>query len=398
MTLSQDILRKMLELPHRMAGTTYEQKAAEYIKNVYAYFGVTAKEVPSSTLSHSFQNHLIISFALIMLTIVVNFLGIALITIPLFIFTVLVYLRLFNLPFRFFKKRTQSQNIYAEIPAKDKQKYTLVFTSHYDTSGDLGPLVSILGPIYNYMRTSSGLNIPEYLNNVLILPNLSLGLTLLALFIPDNSAKFFFGIFAAIPLLTGIFFLNKSKKKPTLGAYDNGVGTSLLVELAAFFNKNPLDNTRLIFANVAAGETLTRGTIPLLNSLNLEKVNTFIVDLECIGEEQLTLVSSEPSYPIGLPVPFDSTFEVIADFAQDFFQDDFKVIDSPLPSVNQELIINGYRVTAIVTTMPKNGYPKRFHSSKDYFESVKWDKVENIRDFIIGYCSYFDDVSKEVIL
>jgi len=396
MTVSQDILKKMMELPHRLSGTVYEQKAGEYLKNVYSYFGIQAKEFNSSTLPNSLELHLIISFSLMLLTILVNFLNIALITLPIFVVTVLVYFRLFNLPFRFFKKRTQSKNIYAEVPASGKEKYTLIFTSHYDTSNDLGPLWSILGPIHKYLNGPSGFNLPDYINNALVFPNLALGLTLLALFIPDNSAKFFFGIFAAIPLVIGIYFLNNGKKKPSSGAYDNGAGTSLMVELAAYFNKNPLNSTKLIFANVAAANTLTRGTIPFLNSLNLEKLNTFIVDLDGIGEEQFVLVDSEPSYPLGLAVPFDSTFQVVADFADDFFQKDYKIINSPLPSGNQELIMRGYRVSAIITTMPKNNYPKAFHSSKDNFENIKWDKVEEVRDFIIGYSTYFDEVSKEV--
>lgn len=401
MTLSQEILKKMLELPNRSSGTVFEQRAGEYIKSVYNYFGVTPKEVDSSTIPNSMINHLIISFGLIIVTMLVNFLNITLITIPFFIITVLVYFRMFNLPLRFFKKRVQSKNIYAEVPAKGTEKYTLVLTSHYDTSNDLGPIFSILGPIYTYLNVNnskSELNIPDYINNPLVISNLALGITFLALFIPDNSAKFFFAFIAGVPLAIGIFFLQRSKKRLPSGAFDNGVGTSLLVEMAASFTKNPLDNTRIIFANVAAAETLTRGTLPLLNSLNLNKERTFVLDIDCIGEDEVVLINSEPSYPLGLTVPFDSSFEVIADYAEEYFQENYKIINSPLPSANQDLVFAGYRVMGMVVTMPLKGIPNNFHSAKDNIDRIKWDKVEVVRDFLTGYATYFDDVTKEVNL
>lgn len=401
MTLSQDILKKMLELPNRSSGTVFEQRAGDYLKSVYNYFGVTPKEVDSSTIPNSLVNHLIISFGLIIATMLVNFLNITLLTLPFFIITVLVYFRLFNLPLRFFKKRVLSKNIYAEVPSKGEEKYTLVLTSHYDTSNDLGPIFSILGPIYTYLNVNnskSDLNIPDYVNNPLVISNLALGLTFLALFLPDNSAKFFFAFIAGIPLALGIFFLQRSKKRLTAGAYDNGVGTSLMVEMAANFTKNPLDNTRIIFANVAAAETLTRGTLPLLNALNLEKERTFVLDIDCIGEDEVVLINSEPSYPLGLPVPYDSSFEVIADFAEEYFQENYKIINSPLPSANQELVFAGFRVMGMVITMPLKGIPTNFHSKKDSIERIKWDKVEIVRDFLTSYVAYFDDITKEVNL
>lgn len=400
MTVSQDILKKMMGLPHRGAGTEFEKKAGEYIKNVYSYFGLQAKEVASSTIPHSLVNHLIISSILILITIAINFLNIGIITLVFFIFTILVYLRLFNLPFRFVKKRSESSNIYTEIPAKSAPKYTLVVTSHYDTSSDLSGLFSILGPIGKLFEGSSNseLDLPDFIKTPLVIINLALGVTLISLFIPDNYAKFFFGFIVGIPLIIGIYLLNKSKKKYSPGAYDNGVGTSLIIELAANLSKNPLNNTKVIFANTAASNTLTKGTLPLLNSLNLEKVKTFILDINCIGEEQLVLFSSEPSYPLGLPVPFDSSFEVLADFAEDYFGDDFRVKNSTLPSTNQDLILNGYRVTGMITTMPKNSYPKNFNSATDTIEKIKWDKVEVVRDFVTGYMNYFDEVTREVNL
>lgn len=406
MSLSQDILTKMMELPNRGSGTVYEQKAGEYIKSVYNYLKIPYKEVDSKTIKNSLNNHLILSFSLILLTILVNFLNIIFITLPVFIFTVLVYIRAFKLPFnlplKFFKNATVSKNIYVDIPAKDQELNTIVITSHYDTGNDYGPLVNILGPIYNFIRSSqndstSSLKVPEYINNPLVISNLSLLLTLLALFLPDNSAKFFFGLLAGTPLAIGIYLLAKSNNKYSPGALDNGVGTSLVVELASIISQNPLPNTRVIFANIAAEETLTRGTLPLLNSLNLNKLKTFIIDLDCIGEDEIMLINSEPSYPLGLPIAYDSTFDVLSDFANEYLQGEFKMGDSPLFTDNQELLLNQYRVTGLITTMPKNGYPTNYHNNKDTIEKIKWDKVEAVRNFVIEYLEFFDSISKEVV-
>jgi len=401
MTPTQDILKKLLELPNRSSGSALEQRAGDYIKSVYNYFGIQPKEVDSPTLPNSLVNHLIISFEFILLTILVNFLNITILTLGFFVVTVLIYFRVFNLPLRFFKKRVISKNIYAEVPSKGQEINTLILTSHYDTSNDLSPIFSILGPIYAYLNNNNSnneLNIPDYINNPLVVSNLALGITFLALFLPDNSAKFFFGFIAGIPLALGIYFLQRSKKKFINGAYDNGVGSSLLIELAANFSKNPLDNTRIIFANVAASETLTKGTLPFIKSLNIDKSKTFILDINCIGEEEVVLMHSEPSYPLGLTVPFDSSFEVIADFADEYFQKNLKIINSPLPSANQELVFGGYRVMGILATMPLKGFPINFHSSKDTIDKIKWDKVEVVRDFLTGYITYFDNLTKEVTI
>lgn len=405
MTIAQEILTKMMELPHRGSGTVYEQKAAEYIKNVYKYLGVEYKEVQSNTIKNSLNNHLILSFVLIILTIIINFFNIIFITIPVFIFTILVYIKAFKLPFnlpiKYFKQTSKTNNIYIDIPSKGEELSTLVITSHYDSGNDYGPFVNIFGPVHKFIVSTqkdpnSILKVPELFNNPLIIPNLSLLLTTLALFIPDNSAKFFFGFIAAIPLIIGIYLLAKSNNKYSPGAYDNGVGTALVMELASTVSKEPLENTRIIFANIGGEESLTRGTLPLLNSLQLNKESTFILDLDCIGEDEITLVNAEPSYPLGLFTPYDSTFEVLVDFSNEFLNGEFNIIESPLFTDNQELIINRYRVMGLITTIPKgNNYPAHYHNSKDTIEKVKWDKVELVRDFILEYVAFFDTINKE---
>jgi hypothetical protein len=401
MTLSQDILKKMMELPNRGAGTLNEQHAADYLRSVYKYFGVEPKEHQTSILPNSLINHLILSFSLILLTMAVNLLNITILTLGVFVLSVLVYFRIFNFPFRFFKRRGLSRNIYAEIPAKEQEKYTLVFTANYDTPNNLGPIYSILGTIYSYLRpknSSTPMNLPEYLVQPLIFSNLAFGVTLLSLFLPDNYAKFFFGFIVGTPLVIAIYFLIKGRNNFTKGAYSNGVATSMLVELASNLKKNPLNNTKVIFANVAAGQTLTKGALPLLQSLNLDREKTFIIDLNCVGEEEITLIKAEPSYPLGLEVPYDVTFDVLADFAQDIFPGRFNIINSPVQTVAQDLVFAGYRVMASVATLPINGYPTNFNSVKDVYERIKWENVEEVRDFLTSFMAYFDAMTQEVNL
>jgi hypothetical protein len=404
MTLAQEILTKMMELPHRGSGTIYEEKAGEYLKNVYSYFGMRAKEVESRTLKNSLNLHLIISFALVLLTLLVNFLNITVLTLIVFVFSILVYLRLFGLPFRFLKsvKPTVSKNIYVDIPAAGQAKYTLVVTGHYDTGNDYGQIVGILGPIFNQLIASQfrdpnirNITIPDFVNNPLIFANISFVLTLLSIFIPDTAGKFFFAFLAGVPLIVSILLLRNSNNRYSAGAYDNGVGTSLVVELASIFSKVPLTNTRLIFANVAAEETLTRGTIPLLNALNLDKSTTLILDLDCIGEEEVVLMHSEPSYPLGLPTEYDSSFELLVEFADEFLAGNFKISASPAPTDNQEVLLNGYRVMGMVTTLPTQGYPAHYHSTKDTIDRIKWDKVEQVRDFLAAFATFFDSVIED---
>lgn len=401
--ITKEILKKMMELPHRGSGTIYEAKAAEYIKNVYKYFGFEAKEVESRTIKNSLNKHLSLSIALILLTMAVNFLNITFITLPLFAISAVVYLRVLGIPFRFIKKRSITKNLYVEINSAQEQKNTIVLTSHYDTGRNYGALVNILAPLKNILKqnqlqSTKGFNVFQYINNPMTFINFAFGVTLLSIFIPENYAKFFFAFFAGTPLIIGLLFIIKSNKKYSPGAFDNGVGTSLIIEIASILKANPLKNTKVIVANIGAEETLTPGTLTLLNNLDLEKGKTFILDIDCIGESNICLIDSEPMYPIGTTINYDSSFEVLLDFADEYLQKNYLIDSSSMPTDNQKVVLAGYRVMGLITTEAPNGQNVNYHTSKDTMDKIKWDSVEEVKNFIVEYLNYFDVISKDYII
>lgn len=400
MSITKDVLTKMLELPHRQAGTDMEEKAGDYLKNVYAYFKLQANEYVAPSIRNSFTNHLIISFSLIILTLIINFFNILVLSFAFFIITVLVYLRAFGLPFNFVKKPSRSKSIFVDLMPSAEVKNTIVVTARYDTGNDYSKIFSFLKPIYKIFNSGYFLTnpIPEVLNNPMVFSNLAIAITLLSILIPDPLTKLFFATIVIIPLGIGIYLLSSSKKTYPKGIYSNGIGTAMLVEMATEFAQAPLDNTRVIFVNTSASETLTKNTAKLLKTLNLDKASTFILDLDCIGEDRVTLIGNEPQYPLGLDVPYDSTFMTLIDFTDEYFNGDYSVINSPLPTGNQDLVFNGYRVMGLITTTPQAGISNKFQNGQDRLDNVNWDSVEKVKVYVTEYLRFIDDISKEVTL
>ncbi len=117
-----------------------------------------------------------------------------------------------------------------------------------------------------------------------------------------------------------------------------------------------------------------------------------ILDLDCIGEDEMILVHSEPDYPIGFKLQYDPIlFELLRAFAEDSYPANYKTGESPSHTDNQELLHAGYRVMGLLMTYPETGkYPKQYHTNLDTIEKIKWDKVEVIRDFLVEFVRFLD--------
>ena len=405
MNLIQNLVQKFLELPHRGPGTENEKKAADFIAAVYKQIGLNPEIFNFEIITQSFLRHILFSLLLFIIVLLINLLGISLLTLAVLIIAILFYLRIPENITGILKRRYKgySESVYVQIPASETPKYTLVVFGHFDTGNDLSSVINIVGPILSYFAGNPMVDpnirevkMPQFINNAMFIINIGVLITILSFFLPDLTSKFFFLVLAFLIFIPAIFLIRRSfRVKFVPGAYDNGVGTAMVIDLAGFFKQQRLKNINLVFVNNGAEESLADGMNKLANHLSLDKGNTLFLNLDCIGAEQLFLGNAEASYPLGLSLGYDNSFELLKIFAEQTYTDLYKFGLLPSATDNAGLVENGYRVLGCISTFPRDLYPHNYHSKTDTIDKINWEKVQEVRDFVSGFILYLDEFAAE---
>ena len=154
-------------------------------------------------------------------------------------------------------KKETSKSIYAEIPASNQElkKPLIIFSAHYDSvSANLPFRFQVMMFLIYRM-------IVAFYILIVIIFSIWLTLDILLIFsLPSNIINIIamvslFGIVVSLPILYLVF-----NEKPSSCSIDNASGVAILIELAKFFQRDPLENFDLLFIWPGAEEWGLKGS------------------------------------------------------------------------------------------------------------------------------------------
>ncbi|MDR2091115.1 MAG: M28 family peptidase [Clostridiales bacterium] len=191
--------------------------------------------------------------------------------------------------FDFLFKKSVSNNVIAEIPAKSgKADYTIIYSGHIDSSWNWNlaaygnPLKMIPGVIIGIVSALAFF----VFTAIKAIGNLSIADYPVMIWIPAVLAA---GIF---PLLV---FLSYKKEKASPGAMDNLTGVGLALETVKYYKNNPdkvPDNLRIVFAGLGSEEAGLRGSFAYVKAHfgkegddMLIPGKTYVVNIDSIADK-----------------------------------------------------------------------------------------------------------------
>jgi len=407
------VLEKLMKLPHRGAGTLFERKAAKLLVQEYKIIGLDAKLQNYSIAVHGSVVELFIPSMFFMCALLLNTMQEKQLAAIAFLAGLLTYL---NYPYSFMNVykwifHGKSKNVIAKIDHESREGIkvvnpkTIVISGHYDTAPET-KVLTILGQFYSYFarqdlkagRENIELPpVPFFLKSPMFLNNLGVLLTLLVIILPSTTKNLttysliLFGFFCIVTLTVLEFLFVKYVP----GAYDNGVGTSMVLDLAEHFNKktNKLKHTNLIFLNTGSEEGPTRGMEHFMKQYKFDKENTYFLNLESIGAEIVMVCHGESSLPTGYPIEFDKkAFNFVMNLIHS--KEEYKgvVKEGFLPACSDMLEVHKQKGKVItqITSIAPNGMPSQYHQMFDTIDLIKWDKVKEARALAIDIIEEFD--------
>ncbi len=278
----------------RLISSKGEKKAIQII--IDEYKNIEYKKIHRESFKTSFYNWIFFRYAFIPLGIAVIILAFTSFITPwlTFVFIVLNFFlatKILGLAtsdkihlLKDNEKNYDTENIHVDLKSKNS-KATIVFMGHWDSKSQTFPtsirIIIVLITLVTFVLILVLYLIFALIDLIFIL-NSAVIYNILLYF------SFGFAIFA------NINYFNKTGNDSP-GAYDNAAAIGVIIELARYFNSNPVSNIDFIFLNTSSEELNLGGAKYFIqNHKNeLDKKSTFFINLDLIGgEEFIRLITS----------------------------------------------------------------------------------------------------------
>jgi hypothetical protein len=278
----------------RLVGSEGEKKAIEIVVDEFKNVGhnsIYRDKFKTSFYNWIFSRYIFLLIGSGLLLLALSVYIHPLLTIGLFILDVYITFRALGMSVSTRIKLTRNEtynydteNIYTELKSKNS-KAKVVFMSHWDSkSQSFSPsariiifIISVFGGFILYLfylilsllRIFINFHIPV-LNNILL--DVSIIITLIGV----------------------VNYFNKTGNESP-GAFDNAAAVGVVIELARFYNANPISNIDLLFLCPGSEELNLGGSIHFIQKYKdeLDKKSTYFINLDFIGgSEIIRLISS----------------------------------------------------------------------------------------------------------
>jgi len=185
-----------------------------------------------------------------------------------------------------FVKKEESKNIFTQIPAKNKElnRPLVIISAHYDSiSTNLPFKVQVLIFFIYRLIVFFYAGIIIVFSSIFLLDYFELvPLTnFTVIFITFSSIG---GVFVSIPIVYLVFV-----ERPSSGSIDNASGVAILIELAKFIKRNPLENIDVLFLWCGAEEWGLKGSKKFLKQhykilkQKYDLNNSFNINIDMVG-------------------------------------------------------------------------------------------------------------------
>lgn len=405
MTKTEEVLRKLMKLPHRGSSTKNERVAAEILLNEYEDLGLKAELQFFKTIHRSG----VIEFAVPALTLSLGFILYRYFNELVGIYTIIIGLILyFKYPVNFVDfikplSKAQSQNVVSLVDTKKYNK-TLILAAHYDTAIEM-IYMRLIGKIYNKIlggkpkKKKAKIDsdkVPFFLKTPLIISNF--GIFILVITVIFNLEHTLLDIYLwGIAIYCVMFSVLVVKAGYVPGAFDNGVATAMLIELADYFNKNMLENTKLVFLNTGCEEDAIKGITYFLEDNDIDHENTYFLNFESIGAEIPVITYAEADLWTGWPMKYDKEAYEFAKKVKDSNPkfSDFHESYIPAPSDMIVAVDKHYKVVTEIASLSPEGFPEQYHQKTDTMKLLKWDSINLSKEYAIELIEKFDAEFKQ---
>ncbi|MHA1756957.1 MAG: M28 family peptidase [Promethearchaeota archaeon] len=182
-------------------------------------------------------------------------------------------------------KKIKCHNIYWSITPKERPKYHLIMCGHIDSKSQTFPVKLRAFLMIAMTITMLIFSIRALLFSIYLLIGSFL-------WIKDVVIPSIYSMIWTYFITLSILFNGYGNKSP--GANDNLTGTACVIQLARYFQKNPLKNTELVFLLTDAEEMGLYGAQAFIDEKNKDfhPKNTFFIVYDTIGDKPLLNLKS----------------------------------------------------------------------------------------------------------
>ncbi|HEY0089596.1 MAG TPA: M28 family peptidase, partial [Candidatus Lokiarchaeia archaeon] len=171
-------------------------------------------------------------------------------------------------------KRYETENIYANLRSKNS-KAKVILLGHYDSKGQTFSIslrkILFSNAIFGIIIT-------------MIIYFIFFSIKIFFNYIAFEFSLILLIVCITVGIITIINFFNKTNNMSN-GACDNGSSVGILIELARYFKKNPMNNLDIIFLFPSSEEINLGGSKIFLNKHknDLDKTDTYFINYDVIG-------------------------------------------------------------------------------------------------------------------
>ena len=396
-------LEKLQKFPHRGFASENEKKAAKLIYKEYQKMGLKPKIQKFKVTKNSWLIHAAIFFILAV-SIIFLFVGNIPIAIIFLLIGLTLYLEFPYDPSLIYKNiyPATSQNIYVEVDSQHPARKTVVVLGHYDTAKrTLGIL--LMAKIFAKRKVdlvnAIDKKLPNFFRSPYLFLNLSIMLSLLIPFLTSSpTLKIILGCFVIYNMMAPCLLAIHAALSPFVpGALDNGSGAATVMSLASYFKTNRPKATRLIFLNTGNEENMPNGVVEFAKDRNLDKQNTYFINLDGIGCEQLVATYGETMY-WGISRFYDKNlFKIVKNLIKK--EKKFNMIKESYLGLGTDagrLVQERYRVMVTLMSLSKegHGYPFHYHQMDDTIDKINFDTMDLCKEFVIALINTIDKQKK----
>ncbi len=286
-----------VDIGPRRPSSENEEKAADYIFNFFRSLGLEPVKQKFYTLS-TFSWVYIVLFGLYILSFILYFYNIILSIPPAILALIIFLLEGSTKPVLYYiLLKGLSYNVFTIIKPKNKVKYRLILTGHYDSSRPAW----FFNPkfVKNFRKLFLAIALSSILYPLILIITL-----LYETFISTNilfiNIRDLALILSLVPI--GFIFLGffsmihrEAIYKDIPGANDNASGASMVLALAEILSKNPLESTEVWCVATGSEESGMFGMIHFLKEYgkNFDKNKTFILNFDMVGSGDIYYITGE---------------------------------------------------------------------------------------------------------
>ena len=385
-------LKIIQKLPHRGVGTKQGKKAAKLIFKEYKKLGLNPVIQKYKSVKNTWIIYWLQYMGFVISVLLLLFNGFSLLSIVAFIIAILIAYEILDLiPFYIWLMPAKTQNVFVEIKPKNKPKKTIVVLGHYDTPRWtwLIPYVKniIKGSFKrNQIKKPGFFSGPLAFAPIITLINLSLFfLTPFRIITIVMSSLFFLIMFIYTFVMIG------TAVAPYVpGAFDNGSGTSVVMSLASYISKNKPKNTQLYFVNSGSEETIYKGIMEFVKRLNLDKDNTYFINLDGVGADILYLIKGEAFLRGGVLYYDKELYSAAESLLKNKKYSNFIESILPMATDARRLVEKKYRVICTLCSTYKDGNVDQYHQIDDTIEKINFKTLDLCQEFVIDLIKKFD--------